>query len=148
MLNITEYMYIIDNGSLLIKNIILDTSVCNKYNRLTYKIIHYYTFKSLYLSSYRPYRRYRIDIDSTSILFLVHQQRFKQWYEQLCVIIISISISSLCIRYRRYGHQVQGWSINVRNRMNIIDVNNYSQVMDSGMSYMYQGIKINVRNGE
>lgn len=32
--------------------------------------------------------------------------------------------------------------------MNIIDVNNYSQVMDSDMSYMYQGIKINVRNGE
>lgn len=67
MLNITEYMYIIDNGSLLIKNIILDTSVCNKYNRLTYYIIHYYTFKSFYLSSYRPYRRYRIDIDSTSL---------------------------------------------------------------------------------
>lgn len=36
MLNITDYMYIIDNGSLLIKNIILDTSVFNKYNRLTY----------------------------------------------------------------------------------------------------------------
>lgn len=36
MLNIIEYMYIIDNGSLLIKNIILDIFVCNKYNCLIY----------------------------------------------------------------------------------------------------------------